>query len=361
MSEKYRLIHTVDDLHHYLTQALKIEHATIPPYLTALYSIKPGTNLEAFHIIRSVVVEEMLHLCLVANVLNAVGGSVGTTLTDSDFVPQYPACLPTGETEFTVSLQKFSIDAIDTFLNIERSKEVNEDAPLVLPRPELKPWLRILGLDKTYTFYSIGLFYTEVIRGLQELHQKIGDDLFKDGKPEYQISREYYYDGAGEIVEVNDIDSAIRALRIIQEQGEGSRQETIYDAERELCHYYRFQQLKLGRYYQIDKIDPRKSDSPNNPTGETFTVDWDAVYPIKTDPELSNYPEDSQVYDEAIKFQNQYLGFLGRIQTSFNGKPEKLIPAVAQMFKLKESIDLLIRNPIPNMEGVNAAPIYHRS
>ena len=96
-------------------------------------------NLEAFHIIRSVVVEEMLHLCLVANVINAVGGSVGTTLTDSDFVPQYPTHLPTGETDFTVSLQKFSIDAIDTFLNIERSKEVKEDAPLVLPRPETKP------------------------------------------------------------------------------------------------------------------------------------------------------------------------------------------------------------------------------
>ncbi|MFM6195333.1 MAG: ferritin-like domain-containing protein, partial [Planktothrix sp.] len=62
------LITTVDELRYYLKEAMKLEHATIPPYITALYSLKPGTNLEAFHIIRQVAVEEMLHLTLVANV-----------------------------------------------------------------------------------------------------------------------------------------------------------------------------------------------------------------------------------------------------------------------------------------------------
>lgn len=71
----YTLIKTVENLHFYLKQALRLEHATIPPYLTALYSIKPGKNVDAFHIIRQVAVEEMLHLSLVSNVLNAVGGS----------------------------------------------------------------------------------------------------------------------------------------------------------------------------------------------------------------------------------------------------------------------------------------------
>lgn len=42
-----------------------------PPYLTALYSIPPGTNSEAYHILRAVVVAEMLHLTLAANILNA--------------------------------------------------------------------------------------------------------------------------------------------------------------------------------------------------------------------------------------------------------------------------------------------------
>ncbi|WP_244919266.1 ferritin-like protein [Nostoc commune] len=58
VSDSLKLITTVDQLKYYLIQAMKIEHATIPPYMTALYSIKPGTNLEAFHIIRAVAVEE---------------------------------------------------------------------------------------------------------------------------------------------------------------------------------------------------------------------------------------------------------------------------------------------------------------
>ena len=80
-------IKTVADrqLHAYLFAAMRLEHATIPPYLMALYSIKPGTNSDATHILRVVVVEEMLHLTLAANLLNAIGGT--PDLTAKDFVP----------------------------------------------------------------------------------------------------------------------------------------------------------------------------------------------------------------------------------------------------------------------------------
>jgi hypothetical protein len=53
---------------------MKVEHATIPPYLLALYSIHPGTNLDATQVLRVAVVEEMLHFTFGANLLNAVGG-----------------------------------------------------------------------------------------------------------------------------------------------------------------------------------------------------------------------------------------------------------------------------------------------
>ncbi|MFN4089492.1 MAG: ferritin-like domain-containing protein, partial [Alphaproteobacteria bacterium] len=66
-------IRDVASLHRHLYAAMQLEHATIPPYLTALYSIHPGTNREAWHVIRTVAVEEMLHLTLVGNVMNAVG------------------------------------------------------------------------------------------------------------------------------------------------------------------------------------------------------------------------------------------------------------------------------------------------
>ncbi|MEA5521689.1 ferritin-like protein [Limnoraphis robusta] len=360
MTDRLRLIKTIEDLHYYLIHGMMIEHATFPPYITALYSLKPGSNQEAFHIIRAVAVEEMLHLTLVANVFNAVGGdwSKGVLTADS-FIPDYPTPLPTGATDFEVHLRKFSPETVEMFMNIERSHEVADDAPLVRPRNEPQ-WLRILGLDPTKTYHSIGLFYAEVIRGMQELDREYksqGKNLFC-GDPKKQVTPEYYYDGAGEIIPVTDLRSAIRALRVIQEQGEGSRHEAIYDAERELSHYYRFQQLKLGQYYVIDKENPLNSDHPNQPTGQTFNVDWDAVYPVLEDAKLSDYPEGSEVYTHAQQFQKAYRDFLAQIQFAFNGHPEKLLPAIAGMFRLKESATQLIRNPIPGKEGVNAAPIY---
>ena len=363
MNDSLKTITTVERLHYYLIQAMKIEHATIPPYLTALYSLKPGSNLEAFHVIRSVVVEEMLHLTLAANVFNAVGGDIKGTLTADDFIPTYPTTLPTGETDFKVPLRKFSRETVDTFLNIERSKETPEDKPLVESRTkeEIKQLISdIFGCDNSKSFYSIGEFYAEVIRGLYALDKEYkdrGENLFS-GDPNKQITPEYYYDGAGDIIKVTDIRSAIRALKVIQEQGEGSRTGTVYDAEREICHYYRFQQLKLGQYYVIDKNDPGNSDLPDCPTGESFTVDWDAVYPVLENAKLSNYPQNTELYTHALEFQKAYSHFLEEIEYSFNGNPEQLLPAVGKMFRIRDLANSLIRNPIPGMNGVNAAPIY---
>ena len=67
-------ITSMESLREHLQWAIELEHATIPAYLCALYSIKSGSNLEAVELISSVVIEEMLHLTLAANLLNAVGG-----------------------------------------------------------------------------------------------------------------------------------------------------------------------------------------------------------------------------------------------------------------------------------------------
>jgi len=82
-----------------------------------LYSIKDGHNEETARIIRSVAMEEMLHVALAANVLKAFGGTV--RLTDGDFLPRYPAAFPHSAGEFQVSLEKFSRPALRTFLKIE--------------------------------------------------------------------------------------------------------------------------------------------------------------------------------------------------------------------------------------------------
>src|SRR5262245_51006164 len=73
-----------------LSAAVKLEHATIPPYLTALFTIKQGANVEIARLLGRVVREEMLHMCLIANVLNAIDGAPAI----NDSVPTYPGPLP---------------------------------------------------------------------------------------------------------------------------------------------------------------------------------------------------------------------------------------------------------------------------
>jgi Ferritin-like len=343
-------ITTVDALHRYLHAALQLEHATIPPYLTAFYSIHPGTNADASHVIRVVAVEEMLHLTLAANLLNAVGGA--PDLTGPDFVPTYPAYLPDGEDDFEANLERFSREAVDNFLKIERPDPAPDEESRVMRREGGERSLLATPEDESLRFFSIGDFYEEIKRGLEHLQGeaiKAGEDIFV-GDPARQVTPEYYYSGGGEVIPVTDMDSAVEAIRVIGEQGEGLGG-AIYDYEGELAHYYRFKQLLHGRYYQ-------KGDDPDDPTGPPLDVDWEAVYPVKTNPRLADYPEASELHAAAVEFNRQYAEFLSLLTDAYTGRPELLVDAVVEMFHLRDGMTNLIRNPLPGADGLTAGPTF---
>ena len=122
-----------------LQTAIELEHSTIPPYLCALYSLRAGSNLEVAELIESVVMEEMLHLVLAANVLNAIGGA--PSIANPGFVPRYPCTLPHSDGRLVVHLRRFSREAVDTFLRIERPEPPRRSAasrPLPHDRPVLR-------------------------------------------------------------------------------------------------------------------------------------------------------------------------------------------------------------------------------
>lgn len=342
-----RRIATVTDLHQYLQVALQLEHATIPPYLTALYSMHPSTNADANRVIRVVAVEEMLHLTLAANLLNAVGGE--PDLTVDGFVPVYPCHLPDGEDDFEVGTRAFSPEAIDSFLKIERPAEGENQRFVARKRSHRALLPRVDAHEDDLHFFSIGEFYAEIGDGLHRLYEQHGEALFC-GDPARQIGPEYYYSGGGAIVTVTDADSAAAAMRVISEQGEGLGG-GIFDEEGELAHYYRFQQLLLGRYYQ-------PGDDAGNPTGPTLDVDWDAVYPIVADADFHHYTEPGELRDAVLAYSASYGDFLARLTEAFRGHPELLLPAVADMFRIKELASQIMRNPMPGRDGMNAAPIF---
>ena len=66
-------IASIASLREHLQSAIELEHSTLPPYLSALYSLDPSRNPAATEVLVSVLMEEMLHLTLAANLLNTVG------------------------------------------------------------------------------------------------------------------------------------------------------------------------------------------------------------------------------------------------------------------------------------------------
>ncbi len=370
-------IQDIEQLREHLQAAIELEHSTIPPYLCGLYTIRqdairldaspPGPNLMAAEIIRTVVVEEMLHMMLVANVLNAVGGA--PSIAHPKFVPDYPATLPIGTgTPLVVNLLKFSEAAIDTFLAIERplpppptlkaaTRRLRAMAPVPVPPGQLVDMVR-----RGEIYGSIGEFYAAIELGLQGLEARArtqGGSIFT-GSPDRQITREYYYNSGGEAFPVTDLETALKALREIVDQGEGYDNGIFDDdfqefgQQKSLAHYYRFNQIKLGRTYV-------QGDSPESgPSGPAIPISYapEAVYDMMPNPSLDRLPA-GPIRDGGLAFSRIYTELLRMIDAAVNGRPGHLLPAVVQMFTLKDSAIDLIRNPLP--QGGNAGPCFQFS
>lgn len=337
---------TTDRLKDLLQAAVELELSTIPTYLCALYSIHPDTNDEARLIIRSVVVEEMLHMVLAGNVLNAIGGR--PRVVGPDHAPRYPHELPDG---VVLDLLPFSLPAVEAFLKVENPQYDHQalaaDDPLVAGRRPERHVSRAAGLMSGPA--TIGAFYAEIVDGLKETAAAIGEDGLFCGDPARQITREYYYAGGGTPITVTDLASACRALDEIVEQGEGDMH-SMYDADGDLAHYFRFQQVKHDRAYL-------RSDDAGTPTGPSIGVDFSTVYPMLPNPRADDYA-DPALRAAADAASRTWSELLVQVDTAFDGGPESLLPAVHSMFKLRDQAVVLLANPLPGQDGRHAGPTF---
>jgi hypothetical protein len=341
---------TLEDLRLHLQAAVELELLVIPPYLCALYSLHPGTNAEATLVIRSVVVEEMLHMILAANVLNAVGGR--PTVTDPDWIPRYPAAIPYHEpASFQAGLLPFGDAALDAFLAIE-----NPSYPVGRP-PEAPSYAaipRAMELARERGYPTVGAFYEAIQKGLCALHDELGAKRLFTGDRARQIGAEHYYASGGHALAVHDLDTALTALEQIIDQGEGDVREPQasekFDTEGDLAHYYRFNELRQRRRYRAD-------DAPARPTGPPIEVDLTAVYPMKPNLRIEQLPT-NELRAAAGACNRSYARMLRHIQTAFDGDPGALTHAVGTMFELKNRAIDLLRIPLPDDSGMHAGPTF---
>lgn len=247
-----------------LQNAVQLELATLPPYLCAMWSIKDDTS-EAYQLIDSIVLEEMLHMALAANMLTTIGG---TPVINSQ-VPTYPGGLPGGvRPELEVYLGALTKGKSGNVYNVFMQIEYPEAGPVA---------------KTSETYATIGDFYTAIENAFENLPSGsiTGDKQITSSVAGHNITP------------ITSLAEAKAAIDLIKEQGEGtSNSPEIPNSGDELAHYYKFAEI-----YHGNKL-------VENPAGSgTWTYTGDSItfpdtHPMAKVP-AGGYPDKSKAFNQS--------------------------------------------------------------
>ena len=310
--------------------AIELEHSTIPPYLTALFSLDASRNPGPAGILESIAAEEMLHMTIGCNLLNALGGS--PVVNRPGFIPTYPGPLPMSIGEgLVVGLEPFSVPLVtNVFLEIER------------PEDELVfPGVRAAFAEADEVeFETIGAFYGALVDKLTEL----GDAAFTGSRARQVVDSRWF--GPERLFAITDVASATKAIRIIVEEGEGTSQSPLagLGTNGELAHFYRFQQIVKGRALVADPTSPEGWSF----SGDPISVDEAGIHPVLPNTRLDTLPAGSRAAEVGQRFAEAYTRLLNALQLTIDGHPDHLSAALGLMFELRVCAIDCVHTPLPN-------------
>jgi hypothetical protein len=319
------------ELYIWLQKAVELEHSTIPPYLTAMYSLKPGTNDDVGRLIRSIVIEEILHLTIAGNILIAIGGR--PAINTPDFIPTYPGPLPMsiGGADFVVGIDAFSKPLVETvFMRIEE------------PEDPIPVKALALAAEAVPDFATIGEFYEALKAKLAEF----GDGIFTVG-PDQQVLR--WFPGA-ELFPIVDVASASRGIDIIVDQGEGTKTDP-FQAPGDPAHYYKFGEILHGRRIV-------RTATGFAYAGDPIPFDPAGVYPMRPNPKTYYYEPGTQARLLTAEFAAAYSSLLNVLHAAFNGAPDRIDGAIGLMYELRMIAVRLMQTPVGDGSPQTAGPSY---
>jgi len=254
-----------------LTEAAEFEHTVMCSYLYTLWTLKRSTDegvteeeLEAIERwrkhIRTVALEEMLHLTLVNNLLAAFGAAPQFAR------PNFPIAPASFPADLLFRLTPFNESSLQHFMFIERPLEI--DVPDGLSFRHIEHYHRDFRpelLSPTPTDYgSQGQLYHAIANGFDQLAEELGEEVLFAGHEDAQLdSAQFPLPG---LFAVTDLESAHRAIEEIVLQGEGA------PAHREDSHYARFKAVH-DEFLVLQKKRPEFE--PGRPA---------ATNPLLTDP-----------------------------------------------------------------------------
>jgi hypothetical protein len=232
-----------------LAEASELEHGLCCCYLFAAFSLKRSaeeglneTELEAVtrweRVITGVAIQEMLHLALASNLLTAIGAAPHLRR------PNFPQRSKYYPPSVQLSLRPFDAQTLDHFIFIERPEGMEfPDAPgfdIAEAQVIAHPTDGVEPVELPYA--SVSELYHDIEEAFRSLCARLGEEHVFIGPPRAQATSAYFpFEG---LSAVTDLKSALKAIELIVEQGEGLR------GDIEDSHYARF----LGIRSELDRL-----------------------------------------------------------------------------------------------------------
>ena len=345
-----------------LTEAAELEHEILCCYLFASFSMKDevseGVTAQQLErigawrdLLRGIMVQEMIHFATACNLLTAIGGPAQVRRPN----------LPTGSRayppKFQLKLMPFSLDAVGQFAQLEQPEAIWEASRQGEYRATAMPLDRLGDIfSSERNFETVGELYRGIQDGFSYLSQKLGDDELFVGPRDAQAAQQYFQMPG--LLPVYDLPSALAAIEVIVEQGEGASE----DAED--SHYKRFLHIQ-GEYQEELDRDPRFE-----PARPVLSSPY-AMLPVDLGPEAEvALVDDPLSADLCNVFDGCYelmLQIIGRLFAGGEETPEVRSAyadiAVSLMFDAVEPLGCAItRLPAgPSHPGMTAGPGFRLS
>lgn len=250
-----------DALIYMLFEAAELEHAICCQYLFAAFSMKESADEELTtrqvaaidrwrKALLEIAAEEMLHLALVNNLLTSIGAAPRVGRPN---MPQQGRHYPPG---VQFALVPFGDRALRHFLFLERPEGINlSDAEGFESLHEAEPLMDPEDIvPRPQHFDTVGHLYRSIEAGFQRLVERHGERWVFIGDARSQATPKTFH--WPQLIAVTDLDSAMQAIDVIVEQGEGPR------GRWKDAHYGRLL-VVLGEYLTMKREDP--SFEPSRP------------------------------------------------------------------------------------------------
>jgi CDGSH-type Zn-finger protein/uncharacterized Fe-S cluster protein YjdI len=263
-----------EELIYLLTEAAQFEHVVMCTYLYAQWSLKKEeadgiTPQEKQAIdrwrgmIRSVALEEMLHLTLVNNLLAAFGAAPHFSR------PDFPIRQGYFPSDLDFHLAPFNEETMQHFVFIERPEgiEVRDGAGFTHESHYERVVCTDLLTPTARDYGSQGHLYHGIAQAIRRLAGQLGEENLFIGHGEAQLgSAEFPLPG---LFKVRNVDTALKAIEEIVSQGEGA------PAHREDSHFARFDAIRR-EHHALKQARP----------------EFEAAHPAAVNPVLTELADD---------------------------------------------------------------------